>query len=128
MEDGQSPRITFRSPLGQAWARWRGSEAPRGGDAVDVEIDIPDDVVNWVHGEGPDALVADMLGAPVRIKGAIAGGAEDAVVAIRVGADILLVEFAAVGQPEGQGRIGKPSFGNHIELSVPHIDVYPYSV
>nr|WSY52220.1 hypothetical protein OG999_20245 [Streptomyces sp. NBC_00886] len=127
-EDSKGPCITFRGPLGQAWARWRGSGTPRVGQAVDVEIDIPDDVVSWVHAKDPDALVADAPGAPVRIKGAVAEDAEDAVVAIRVGDDILLVEFATAGHPEEAGRPDKPSIGDQVEISVPHIDVYPYSV
>ncbi|WP_327401694.1 hypothetical protein OG194_16955 [Streptomyces sp. NBC_01288] len=128
-EEPQGPRIAFRSPLGQAWARWCGSGTPRGGDAVDVEIDIPDDVVHWVPAEGPDALLAEAAEAPVRIKGAVVAAAEDAVVSIRLGTDILLVEFATAGHPDEQDRPpDRPSIGNRIELSVPHIDVYPYSV
>ena len=127
-EDSRGPDIVFRGPLGQAWARWRGAVTPSVGDAVDVEIDLPDDIVNWVHAEGPDALLMNAPGAPVRITATVAEDAEDAVVALRVGSDILLVEFATAGYPEEQGRPGKLSIGDRIELSVPHVDVYPYSV
>ncbi|WP_328829450.1 MULTISPECIES: hypothetical protein [unclassified Streptomyces] len=124
----QGSRIAFRGPLGQAWARWRGSAAPHVGDTVDVEIDIPDDVVRWVHTEGPDALLAEAAGAPVRIQGTVIAADEDAVVSIRLGTDVLLVEFAAAEHSEEQGRRFMPSIDDRIELSVPHIDVYPYSV
>ena len=127
-EESQGLRIAFRGPLGQAWAHWRGSAAPQVGDTEDVEIDVPDDVVHWVHAEGPDTLLAEAAGAPVRIKGTVVAAAEDAVVSIRLGTDILLVEFATAGHPEEQGRPDMPSIDDHIELSVPHIDIYPYSV
>ncbi|MDV7222126.1 hypothetical protein [Streptomyces prunicolor] len=52
----------------------------------------------------------------------------DAVVSIRLGTGILLVKFATAGHPDEQSRPDKPSIGDRIELSVPHIDVYPYSV
>ena len=127
-EGPRGPRIAFRGPFGQVWAHWRGSAAPQVGDTADVEIDIPDDVVHWVHAEGPDALLAEAAGAPVRIQGTVIAADEDAVVSIRLGTDVLLVEFAAAGHPEEQGRYDMPSIDDRIELSVPHIDVYPYSV
>jgi hypothetical protein len=127
-EEPQAPCIAFRGPLGQAWAHWRGSGTPFAGDSADVEIDIPDDVVNWIHAEGPDTLVADAPGESVQIKGTVVAADEDAVVSVRLGTDILLVEFAAAGHPEEQGRPDRPSIDDRIELSVPHIDVYPYSV
>lgn len=127
-EESQGLRIAFRGLLGQVWAHWRGSAAPQVGDTADVEIDVPDDVVHWVHAEGPDALLAEATGTPVRIKGTVVAAAEDAVVSIRLGTDILLVEFATAGHPEEQGRPDMPSIDDHIELSVPHIDIYPYSV
>ncbi|MEW1643066.1 MULTISPECIES: hypothetical protein [unclassified Streptomyces] len=127
VEESEGPRIVFRSALGQVWARWRGAAAPQAGDAADVEIDIPDDVVHWVHAEGPDALQAEAAGAPVRIRGTVVNADEDAVVSIRLGIYIILAEFAA-GHPEEQGRPDRPSNDDRIELSVPHIDVYPYSV
>lgn len=127
-DEPQGPRIAFRSPLGQVWAHWRGSGTPQVGDTADVEIDIPDDVVSWVHAEGPDTLLAEAPGAPVRIRGAVVAADEDAVVSIRLSTDILLVEFATARHPEEQGSSDKPSIGDRIELSVPRIDVYPYSV
>ena len=128
VEEPQGPRISIRGPLGQVWAHWRGSGTPRVGDAADVEIDIPDDVVSWVHAEGPDTLRAEAPGGPVRIRGAVVAADEDAVVSIRLSADILLVEFATARHPEEQGGPDMPSIGDRIELSVPHIDIYPYSV
>ena len=127
-EDPKGPRVAFRGPLGQGWAHWRGSTAPQVGDAADVEIDVPDDVVHWVHAEGPDALLTEAAGAPVRIQGTVIAADEDAVVSIRLGTDVLLVEFATARHPVEQGRPDRPSLGDRIELSVPHIDVCPYSI
>jgi len=84
--------------------------------------------VHWVHAEGPDALLAEAAGTPVRIKGTVVATAEDAVVSIRLGTDILLVEVATAGHPEEQGRPDMPSIDDRIGLSAPHIDIYPYSV
>ncbi|MFD7202212.1 hypothetical protein, partial [Streptomyces sp. NPDC059893] len=69
------PDIVFSTPAGRAWARWLGSEVPRAGDAVDIEIDVPDDIENWALAEAPDALLGDAPGAPVRLRGVVGGGA-----------------------------------------------------
>ncbi|MFF2168079.1 hypothetical protein ACFVWP_46610, partial [Streptomyces sp. NPDC058175] len=67
------PDIVFSTPAGRAWARWLGSEVPRAGDAVDIEIDVPDDIENWALAEAPDALLGDAPGAPVRLRGVVVG-------------------------------------------------------
>ncbi|MFE5019272.1 hypothetical protein [Streptomyces sp. NPDC056690] len=123
------PDIVFSTPAGRAWARWLGSEVPRAGDAVDIEIDVPDDIENWALAEAPDALLGDAPGAPVRLRGVVVGvDADDPVVAVRIDTDIVLVEFTPTDHPGDRTDPAKPSAGDHIEFTTARIDVYPYSV
>lgn len=123
------PDIVFSAPAGRAWARWLGSEVPRAGDAVDVEIDVPDDIENWALANAPDALLADAPGDPVRLRGVVAGvDADDPVVAVRIDTDIILVEFTPTDHPGQRTDPARPSAGDHIEFTTARIDVYPYSV
>ncbi|MEU8486737.1 hypothetical protein [Streptomyces sp. NPDC048641] len=63
-----------------------------------------------------------------QIKGEVASVDEDAVVAIRCGTDILLVDFTATGARGEGDRPVKPSVGGRVEFTAPSVDVYPYSV
>ncbi len=53
---------------------------------------------------------------------------EDSVMAVRVGADILLVEVAGSAASLLLGHAGKPRVGDSIEFTTPRIEVHPYSV
>ncbi|KUM92072.1 hypothetical protein AQI88_33310 [Streptomyces cellostaticus] len=127
-ETGKGPVIAFSGMSGRAWAQWCGSEVPQVGALVDVEVDIPDEVTHWVTVDGPGAMVSGDPGAPVRIRGVVAGVDEDSVVAARVGADIVLLEFAAPANSVQPGHDDKPMVGDSIEFTAARIDVYPYSV
>ncbi|WP_317443218.1 hypothetical protein [Streptomyces collinus] len=48
--------------------------------------------------------------------------------AVRVGADILLVEVAGSAASLLLGHAGKPRVGDSIEFTTPRIEVHPYSV
>ncbi|MFD0317806.1 hypothetical protein [Streptomyces flavalbus] len=118
--DTRAPGITFRSPLGQAWAQWSGTERPGAGDIANVEFDIPDEVGNWAPADGPDTLHSHAPEEPVRIRGVVTSTDEDdPVVAVRCGTDILLVEFPPAH---------KPPLGARIEFTTPRINAYPYSL
>lgn len=53
---------------------------------------------------------------------------EDSVLAVRVGADMLLVEVAGSGAFLLPGHAGKPRLGDSIEFTTPWIEVHPYSI
>jgi hypothetical protein len=120
--------VAFSSACGRAWAQWRGSEMPRVGTPVDVEIEVPDEIAQWAIVEGPAVVASDAPGSPVRIRGAVAAVDEDAVTAIQVGADIVLVEFTAPLNSTQPDQAHRPEVGDIIEITTPRIEVYPYSV
>ncbi|MFF5012019.1 hypothetical protein [Streptomyces sp. NPDC001165] len=127
-ETGKRPAIAFRGTSGRAWAQWCGPEMPQVGALVDVEVDIPDEATHWVSVDGPGAMVSGDPRAPVRIRGVVAGVDEDSMVAVRVGADIVLVEFVDSANSVQPGHDDKPMVGDSIEFTAARIDVYPYSV
>ncbi|MFF5024374.1 hypothetical protein ACFY2J_09040 [Streptomyces collinus] len=48
--------------------------------------------------------------------------------AVRVGADMLLVEMAGSAASLLPGHAGKPRVGDSIEFATPWIEVHPYSI
>lgn len=120
--------VAFSSACGRAWAQWRGSEMPRVGAAVDVEIEIPDEIAQWAIVDGPAVVASDTPGSPVRIRGAVAAVGEDAVTAVRIGADIVLVEFTDPLNSMQPDQAHRPGVGDFIEITTPRIEIYPYSV
>ncbi|MFI9252824.1 hypothetical protein [Streptomyces sp. NPDC053069] len=98
------------------------------GTPVDVEIEIPDEIAQWAVVDGPAVVASDAPGSPVRIRGAVAAVDEDSVTAVRVGADIVLVEFADPLNSTQPDQARRPGVGDFIEFTTPRIEVYPYSV
>ncbi|MET9448888.1 hypothetical protein [Streptomyces cinerochromogenes] len=127
-ETGEGPMVTFRGPSGQAWAQWCGSEMPQVGALVDVEVDVPDEIARWATVDGPATVASDTPRSPVRIRGVVATVGEDSVVAVRVGADVILVEFSEPTNSVRPGQVDKPRVGDAVEFTTPQIDIYPYSV
>ncbi|MFI6357949.1 hypothetical protein ACIBJF_36200 [Streptomyces sp. NPDC050743] len=127
-ESGKRPMVAFSSACGLAWAQWCGSEMPRVGMPVNAEIEIPDEIDQWAIVDGPDVVASDAPGSPVRIRGAVAAVDEDSVTAIRVGADIVLVEFTDPLNSTQPDQALRPGVGDFIEFTTPRIEVYPYSV
>ncbi|MFI0808110.1 hypothetical protein [Streptomyces echinatus] len=120
--------VAFKGPSGRAWAQWCGSEMPQVGALVDVEVDVPDEIARWVTVDGPTTVVSDTPRSPVRIRGVVATVGEDSVVAVQVGDDIILVEFADSIDSVQPGQVDKPRIGEAIEFTTPQIDIHPYSV
>ncbi|MBW5481791.1 hypothetical protein [Streptomyces bambusae] len=113
---GQSRRVVFSGPLGEAWGTWRGDEPPQLGPA-NVELDIPDVIEKWTAVDVAESLEGS-LGAPLAVCGTVESISDDGVAAIRVASDIVLVEL---GPPT-------PSPHQRITFRVPRIDLYPYSL
>ncbi|MFF4838779.1 hypothetical protein [Streptomyces collinus] len=126
--NGGATGIAFSGTYGRAWAGWRGSEEPVAGAFADVEVDIPDEITCWAVADGPAIIASDSLEAPVRIRGVVESADEDSVLALRVGADLLLVEVAAFAASLLPGHVDKPRVGDSIEITTSRIDVHPYSV
>ncbi|WP_159049086.1 hypothetical protein [Streptomyces sp. NRRL B-3648] len=118
----------FKGPSGQAWAQWCGSEMPQVGALADVEVDVPDAITRWDTVDGPATVASDTPGSPVRIRGVVATVDEDSVIAVRVGADIILVEFADPNGSVQPAQVAKPRVGDAIEFTTPQINIHPYSV
>ncbi|MGW5280017.1 hypothetical protein ACWERI_11215 [Streptomyces collinus] len=125
---GAAPAVAFSGACGLAWARWCGLEMPEVGDFADVEVDIPDEITSWAVADGPALVVSGAPGAPVRIRGSVEAADEDSVMAVRVGADMLLVEVAGSAASLLPGHAGKPRVGDSIEFTTPRIEVHPYSI
>ncbi|MGW1982234.1 hypothetical protein ACWCPJ_07215 [Streptomyces collinus] len=93
---------------------------------MDVEVDIPDEITSWAVADGPAVVTSAAPRAPVQIRGVVEAADKDSVLAVRVGADILLVEVAASATSLLPGHVGKPLVGDSIEFTTPRIDVHPY--
>ncbi|MFI9584537.1 hypothetical protein ACIHCQ_22480 [Streptomyces sp. NPDC052236] len=113
--------VEFSGPAGSAWGYWRGSTEPRVGE-YNVEFDIPELVTSWHVAGGPDLIEGDFSQREVTLRGSVqsVGDNDDAVVAIRIDLDIVLVEV-------GDG-IPVTCIGESIEFTVPNISLYPYSI
>ncbi|SFW64210.1 hypothetical protein [Amycolatopsis australiensis] len=85
--------IRFESDFGSADAVLCG-QAPPDRRALDVEFDIPDEVVTWAVANQEEAAIAGQVNGCARLVGKIIGiDADDKIVNLRVGGDVFLVEF-----------------------------------
>ncbi|MEU4032704.1 hypothetical protein [Streptomyces collinus] len=128
VEAGGVTEVVFSGGCGRAWAQWCGFEEPKVRALVDVEVDIPDGITSWAIADGPAIVASGAPGAPVRIRGVVEAADEDYVVAVRVGADVVLVEVADAAASLLPELAGKPQVGDSIEFTTPQIEVHPYSV
>lgn len=115
--DPDSGAVEFRCDAGTALGYWEG-KVPAVGDVVDVEVDIPEDVTDWVRRSGATGGELRTIGDGVRVR--VKGTVEelgDPVVVLRVGSGLVLVAFIGEG-PE-------LSVGSVVEFLTPHLRLFP---
>ncbi|MET9415955.1 hypothetical protein ABZY03_17590 [Streptomyces klenkii] len=120
--DDSAGLVSFTSPVGSAWGTWRGSESPEPG-RYHVELEIEAEPYPWVpSASGPPRVEGTGTDGTrqIRITGVVASMDDDSVMSLRVGSDIVLVEF-----PDGSAA---PCPGRTVEFTVAGIGIYPYAV
>ncbi|MCL6736484.1 hypothetical protein [Streptomyces neyagawaensis] len=115
--------VRFRCESGTASGRWMGSALVEAG-RYDVELEVPEEVVEWTAEASGTASLAEAAGTEraALITGQVVGydDGDDPVVEIRVGPDILLVEI-----PERRQELLREGF---ISFRAPEIQLYPYDL
>jgi hypothetical protein len=90
----------------------------------DVEIEVPEEVAEWVAAPSGSASLSEVVGAEsvTLITGEVvkSGDDDDSVVEMRVGSDILLIEIS--------NRRSELPVGGFISLQVPEVQLYPYDL
>ncbi|MFD5824775.1 hypothetical protein [Lentzea sp. NPDC060358] len=111
-----SGTVHFSCAHGSAAGRWMSAGPVRTG-AFHVEVEVPDEVASWSAAPGGPGLHGDPAsGLEVCLDAEVVSfEAGDPVVAVRLGADVLLVEFA--------DRAGL-SAGARISFRVPEVHLY----
>jgi hypothetical protein len=110
------PVVAFQSPAGIGRGRWMADAAPRPGEVVQVEFDLPGAVRNW-RATTSAAPVLRVDEDDLIVGGVFDGAFDDGVGIMKIGNDILLLD----------GDDGVPSMpaGTGIELRIGYLDVYP---
>lgn len=115
--------VSFRCESGVASGRWMGS-SPAAVGQFDVEIEVPEEVAEWVAAPSGSASLSEVVGAEsvTLITGEVvkSGDDDDSVVEMRVGSDILLIEIS--------NRRSELPVGGFISLQVPEVQLYPYDL
>ncbi|WP_328676655.1 hypothetical protein OG905_23105 [Streptomyces sp. NBC_00322] len=117
--DPQAKVVTFDSPAGSAWGCWHSSMEPEAG-AYDVELEVPDVVTSWALTTGPDLIAGEYSRREVTLRGSVQSVGDDAVVALRIDRDIVLVEVAA--------DTTEASIGDSVEFTTSNVLLYPYTI
>ncbi|WP_371792006.1 hypothetical protein OG285_22380 [Streptomyces sp. NBC_01471] len=111
--------VEFRGPDGAAWGIWGERDVP-GSGFHDVEIDVPEEVEKWTLEEGATTKIHGINTQcnGVTVVGRVESVGEDAVIAIKVGLDIILIEMAS--------NDSIPEAGSVISFNTPQIYLHPY--
>ncbi|GAB2601071.1 hypothetical protein [Kribbella endophytica] len=118
-----SGHVRFTCEIGTAIGRWMGPNAATAGQ-FHVEFEIPEDVTDWVPASPGPAALAEVPGEghaaliTAEVLGLTKG--DDAVVELRLGSDVLLIEV-----PHRRSEL---SVEDLISFRVPEIQLYPYEL
>lgn len=119
--DEERGLVEFTSAVGRARAQWMGTEAPRCGAQYRVEVEIPDEVSGArARPPLPPGFLTGDPGDGTVVSGTVEEVADDGVVALRVGSDVVLLEMA-----EGEAL---PEAAQTMSVRVPRIELYPYEL
>ncbi|MEU9131168.1 hypothetical protein AB0D08_24200 [Kitasatospora sp. NPDC048540] len=113
--------VEFRCELGRAVGAWMGSTAARHGE-FDVEIEVQEEISTWtvLDAPSPGSIVGGAGDASqISITGTVVdiGEADDPVVGIRLGPDVLLIEA-----PDRKWEVSR---GTGVLLNVHAVQLYP---
>lgn len=103
--DVDSGAVEFRCDAGTALGYWEGTP-PSVGESADVEVDVPEDVTDWVTRGVASGGGLRTVGDGVRSR--VTGTVEevgDPVVVLRVGSEVILVDFVGEGPPLEVGSV-----------------------
>ncbi|MFF3072086.1 hypothetical protein [Kitasatospora sp. NPDC057936] len=115
-------RVDFRCALGRAHALWAGAMSPGPGRLFDVELDVGEPIAAWARATtGPGAITGTPAGGAV-LTGTVlgTGDADDPVVDLRLGDDIVLLEPPADGWDVRPGEV--------VAARVTSLRLYPYEL
>ena len=112
----ERPVVGFQSPAGIGRGRWMADAAPKPGDVVQVEFDLPGAVRGWRPTASP-APVLRVDGDDLVVGGVFDAVFDDGVGVMKVGNDILLLD-------DDDGVPTLPT-GTGLELRIEYLDVYP---
>ncbi|MEV7026791.1 hypothetical protein [Kitasatospora sp. NPDC093558] len=126
-------RVVFRSDLGRAQAVWAGPPTAAPGQLFDAELDVEEPVLAWAKAAGPAAIVEAPAGGVV-LTGTVlaAGDADDPVVDLAVGGDIVMLERPVDGETDDRadgwvdGWDAAP--GDVVAVRVASLRLYPYEL
>ncbi|MCC3778793.1 hypothetical protein [Streptomyces sp. UNOB3_S3] len=117
--DAESGAVCFSSPVGRGQGIWRGEGSPETG-AYDVEFDVPDVVRSWGLVASPGWGIEGVDGFGVSVTGAVERIDDDSVVALRLEADVLLVEILDGVRPV--------AVGDRLRFTASGLELYPYEL
>ncbi|MEU8516141.1 hypothetical protein AB0C76_31870 [Kitasatospora sp. NPDC048722] len=115
-------RVDFRCGLGRAYGQWAGPTLPGPGQLLDVELDVEEPIAAWARAiAGPGAITGTPASGAV-LTGTVlgAGDADDPVVDLRLGDDIVLLEPPVDGWDVSPGDV--------VAVRVASLRLYPYEL
>lgn len=122
VRDAAVPCVDFQCAYGVGWGRWMSDDMPKPGDVTHVEIDLPEQVLDW-H----EVVPAEHLGHALRpeaellvITGTVEKVAEDGVIAYRVGSDVVLLD--------NDELLAAAYEGATFEVKVSYLELYPLNL
>lgn len=118
--DSERGLVEFASPVGRAHGKWKGDEIPRRGVQYRVEVEIPDGASVGREPLVPTGFLADDEQGGTIISGTVESVAEDGVVVLRIGPDIVLLELVEPALMPQPAQV--------MSLNVPEIALYPYEL
>ncbi|MEV4872194.1 hypothetical protein [Streptomyces syringium] len=114
--------VEFSSPAGNAWGAWKGRGYPSPG-TYHVEFEIPEEITSWEPSGTTEGKIEGEwhgMARHVSISGVVENVDDDAVVSLRVGTDVVLVEMASCARTVHAGEA--------ITFKTPALDLYPYQL
>lgn len=112
-------KIVVSSSNGGEWtATWRGESGIDAGACVDVEVEIPNPLLQWdlVRADHGAAEITTSQG-HVTVRGVVTATADDGVVVLDLSPGLVMVELADARRP--------PEVGALIEFSTMTIELFP---
>jgi hypothetical protein len=114
-------KVEFRCEAGEAVGFWRGElPTPEVGRAIEVELDVPDEVIEYVALDGDADGSLRMDGESVRVIGTVVdvGADGDPVATVRVRGSLVLLEMSDSGGWES-------AVGTAVAFTASEIRLYP---